>query len=326
MTTPTPTPRSVYCVLTPRSLPYAQLAFESLMARSLDDLDLTLITDEQGDKVLLEEAMEKLIPPSRHVWRVRSKADADERAAELFANLPELAGFRSGHPCWRKITDPLLFAAPGHEIVVIDPDLYFPNEFRFETTPPTGVLLMHQPPNCMGPDEVVRRAYEQDIPLAHHVDIGVGQWRNDVDLEWLDATIGRLGGASLPCAMHVEVIVWAALAMRVGGGYLDPEQWRCWRNSQWNRLLVRVGTPGRRILRAEPFQDMKCFHGGGAAKWWIPDVVAAGEMPPSGRLSTSTPIRPFEELTRADYESTQRLKRWAGRAGYYRLAHGRSSS
>ena len=28
---------------------------------------------------------------------------------------------------------------------------------------------------------------------------------------------------------------------------------------------------------------------------------------------------PFEELTREGYESTQRLKAWARRAGYYRL-------
>jgi hypothetical protein len=119
--------------------------------------------------------------------------------------------------------------------------------------------------------------------------------------------------------MHIEAIVWAALAMREGGGYLDPEHWHCWRNSQWKRLALRLGASGRTVLRAERFDDMKCFHGGGIAKWWVPEALAAGDLPPPAQvLETRTPL-PFEELTRPAYESTQRLKAWARRAGYYRL-------
>jgi hypothetical protein len=312
-------PRGVFCVLSARSLPYADKAMESLTAHSLDDLDLTLITDGRDDKVALVDAMQKLEIPARHQWRVCEQAEADERALELLAPYPNIAVFRFGHPCWRKITDPLLFAPPGGEMIILDPDLYFPNRFRFESTPASGLLLMHQPPSCLLPHEVVVRAYDEGVALAHHVDIGVAQASNSMDLEWLDWLLGRLDVKSLPRAMHVEAIVWAALAMRLGGGYLDPVHWHCWRNSQWKRLLLRVGASGRTVLRAERFGEMKCFHGGGVAKWWVPEALEAGEMPsPSDILEVRRP-QPFEELTRSAYENTQRLKAWARRAGYYRF-------
>jgi hypothetical protein len=306
-------------VLSARSLPYADKAVESLLAHSLDDIDLTLITDSDGDKVALVGAMQQLDAPARHTWRVCAQVEADELASTALARHPHIAAFRFGHPCWRKITDPLLFAAPGAEMVILDPDLYFPNRFRFEPTPAAGLLLMHQPPSCLLPHEIVVRAYDEGIRLAHHVDIGVAQARNNFDLDWLDWLIDRLGGKSLPRAMHIEAIVWAALAMREGGGYLDPEHWHCWRNSQWKRLVLRLGTSGRTVLRAEHFDRMKCFHGGGVAKWWVPEALKAGELPTPSQIEEARTPMPFEELTRARYESTQRLKAWARRAGYYRL-------
>ena len=311
--------RGVYCVLSSRSLPYARKAMESLVANSLDDLDLTLITDEAADKAALLEAMNALQVPARHRWRVCAQAEADDLAQSALARHPNIAAFRFGHPCWRKITDPPLFAAPGAEMVILDPDLYFPNRFRFEPTPAKGLLLMHQPPSCLLPHQVVVRAYDEGIRLAHHVDIGVAQASNRLDLDWLDWLIGRLGGTQLPRAMHVEAIIWAALAMRAGGGYLDPEHWHCWRNSQWKRVLRRFGASGRTVLRSERFEAMKCFHGGGIAKWWIPEALEAGDLPAPGQLLESRAPAPFEELTRASYEATQRLKAWAHRAGYYRL-------
>jgi hypothetical protein len=314
-----PAPRGVYCVLSARSLPYADKALESLLANSLDDLDLLLITDAASDKAALVEAMQQLETPSRHRWRVADQAEADDLAATQFAAYPHLARFRFGHPCWRKITDPVLFAEPGAEMVILDPDLYFPNRFRFEPTPASGLLLMYQPPSCLLPHEIVIRAYDEGIRLAHHVDIGVAQARNALDLEWLDWLVGRLGGESLPRAMHVEAIVWAALAMRGGGGYLDPVHWHCWRNSQWKRLLQRMGASGRAILRAEQFPAMKCFHGGGIAKWWVPEALEAGEIPPPVDVLEARPPRPYRELTRDAYEATRRLKTWARRAGYYKL-------
>ncbi|MEO7335646.1 MAG: hypothetical protein ABIV63_03605 [Caldimonas sp.] len=311
--------RSVYCVLSSRSLPYAHLAVESLLSRSLDDLDLSLITDSADDKRALLDAMESIGVAPRHAWCVRDQDEADDIAASVFSPYPHISAFRLGHPCWRKITDPLLFAAPDAEMVILDPDLYFPNNFRFEPTPANGLLLMHQPPSCLLPDHVVMRAYGQGIRLAHHVDIGVAHVRNNLDLDWLDWLIEKLGGSQLPRVMHVEAIVWAALAMRLGGGYLDPVHWHCWRNSQWNRFLLLLGISGRTVLRSERFKEMKCFHGGGIAKWWIPEAVKAGDLPtPTQVLSTHDPA-PFEELTRQGYESTQRLKAFARKAGYYRL-------
>ncbi len=311
--------RGVYCVLSARSLPYADKAMESLVANSLDDIDLTLITDSDNDKTALVAAMEKLDVPKRHTWRVCAQVEADDLASTALARHPHIAAFRFGHPCWRKITDPLLFAPPGAEMIILDPDLYFPNRFRFEPTPVTGLLLMHQPPSCLLPHDVVIRAYDEGIKLAHHVDIGVAQARNNFDLDWLDGLIDSLGGKALPRAMHIEAIVWAALAMREGGGYLDPEHWHCWRNSQWKRLALRLGTSGRTVLRVEHFERMKCFHGGGVAKWWVPEALKAGDLPPPAQVLESRTPMPFVELTRQGYESTQRLKAWARKAGYYRL-------
>jgi hypothetical protein len=119
--------------------------------------------------------------------------------------------------------------------------------------------------------------------------------------------------------MHVESIVWAAMAMREGGGYLDPEHWHCWRNSQWKRLALKLGISGRSILRSEQFSTMKCFHGGGIAKWWVPDAVKAGDLPIPREVATVVSTEPFEELTRQAYDSMQRLKGLARRLGYYRV-------
>ena len=101
--------RKVYCILSSRSLPYAVKALESLTANSLDDLDVTLITDGAADKVALVEAMNALDVSPRHAWRVCAQAEADERALTVLARYPNIAAFRFGHPCWRKITDPMLF-------------------------------------------------------------------------------------------------------------------------------------------------------------------------------------------------------------------------
>lgn len=311
--------RKVYCVLSSRSLPYAVKALESLTTNSLDDLDVTLITDAAADKVALVDAMNALGVPPRHAWRVCAQAEADERALTVLARYPNIAAFRFGHPCWRKITDPLLFAAPGEEMIILDPDLYFPNRFRFEPTPANGLLLMYQPPSCLLPPEVVARAFDEGVKMAHHTDIGVAQARNGFDLAWLDDLILRLGGTALPRSMHVESIVWAAMAMREGGGYLDPEHWHCWRNSQWKRLALKLGASGRTILRSEKFGAMKCFHGGGIAKWWVPEAVKAGDLAAPVEVAAARSPMPYEELTRDAYDAMQRLKTLARRMGYYRI-------
>jgi hypothetical protein len=312
-------PRKLYCVLSPRSLPYARFAFRSLFDHCLEPVDLTLITDDEEDKAAIAETLDEVGPANLHRWRVFGKRDADERATDFYAGYPRIAAFRNGHPCWRKITDPALFAAAGEEMIVLDPDLYFPNRFAFEPTPDTGLALMWQRPSCLLPPEVVMAAYEAGIHLAHHVDIGVAQWRNRMDLAWLEHLIQALGGERLPRKMHVEAIVWAALAMRMGGGYLDAGRWSCWRNAQWKRVARKIGVRGASILAAEDFASMKCFHGGGIAKWWIPERIAAGRFAPPRTLGEPSGLQPFVPLGRGAYEATQRWKDLARRLGYYRL-------
>ena len=180
---------------------------------------------------------------------------------------------------------------------------------------------MFKPPSCLLPHEVVARAFDEGIPMAHHTDIGVAQARNCFDFAWLDDIIRRLGGSTLPRSMHVESIVWAAMAMREGGGYLDPEHWHCWRNLHWKRLALKLGISGRRILRSENFGSMKCFHGGGVAEWWIPNALEHGKTPPAGEIGRSAPPVAFEELTRNQYDSSQRIKSLARLFGYYKLVN-----
>lgn len=311
--------RKVYCVLSARSLPYARFALATLLANALEPLDLALITDTEEDQVAILACLKDLETPTPHRVSVHPQAEIDDLALVALQGLPNLQAFRFGHPCWRKITDPLVMAADGEEMIILDPDLYFPNRFTFEPTPEQGVLLMWQPPSCLLPDETVMRAYGLGVKLAHHVDIGVGHARRNMDLNWLDWFIGELGGKTLPRAMHVEAIVWAALAMREGGGYLHPGHWHCWRNSQWKRLALKAGVPGHQLLRVDPFGSIKCFHGGGAAKWWVPDLVRLGRMPAAVALPNTLGPLPIEELSVDAYLSTQRWKRMARRLGYYKL-------
>ncbi len=312
-------PRRVFCVLSARALPYARHALTSLSAHSSESLSITLITDSEVDKQEISVAVSSIAVSGKHEWSVHSQAEADERAQTVFARHPNLRNFRLGHPCWRKLTDPILFSDAGDEMIILDPDLYFPNYFSFERTPKEGVLLMWQPPSCLLPHEVVMSAYGASIKLAHHVDIGVAQLRNALDLDWFDWLIVNLGGKGIPRVMHVEAIVWAALAMRVGGGYFDPDYWYCWRYRQWKRVALRLGMPGISLLKLEKLGSIKCFHASGVAKWWVDEACRRQIFHlPRSVVATSAPM-PFEELTLAEYESDQRLKRLIRRLGYYKI-------
>jgi hypothetical protein len=319
--TPAPiaTARQVYMVLSPRSLSYAKTALQSLFDHALEPLNLHLITDSGDDCSQLVDAVTALNPAPRHTWSVTAEADLNDAEATRFHTLPNLRAFRHGHPCWRKVTDPLLLAHPGEELVLLDPDLYFPNRFQFETTPATGLLLMWQRPNCLLPPEVVRRAMAAGIPLARHVDIGVSHWRAQVDLGWIDWMIGKLGGQSLPRMMHVEAIVWAAIALHEGGGYLDPALWVCWHRTQVKRLRRKLGASGESLLASEPWSSMKCFHAGGEAKWWLPPLIERRQSNEPQSLSAAGAIAPFIELTPQRYEGEQRAKNLIRQLGYYRV-------
>ena len=318
MTSRTPQ-RQVYLVLSPHSLAYAQCALQSLWANSVEALNLHLITDSLDDRNTLSRTMDTLPDAGHHSWSVTAEEELNDAEASMFAGLPHLRAFRRGHPCWRKITDPVLLSPPEQEMVLLDPDLYFPNRFRFEATPARGLCLMWQQPNCLLPPAIVRAAFHAGIPLARHVDIGVAHWRSGGDLAWLNWLIGRLGGSSLPHAMHVEAIVWAAIAMREGGGYLDPQRWVCWRRSQPKRVLLKLGAKGGAILASEPWSRMKCFHAGGEAKWWLREFLADPRREAAQEAPPSASIAPFIELTQGRYQREQQAKEVLRGLGYYRL-------
>jgi hypothetical protein len=305
-------------VLSPRSLPYARLALASLLRNCAEALHLHLITDSDADKQVLLEALAAHPRHPRQQCSVAAESELADRETDLFGNYPNLRAFRHGHPCWRKVTDPMLMSEPGAELLLLDPDLYFPNEFTFENTPASGLLLMWQRPNCLLPPEVVRAAFSAGIRLARHVDIGVSHWRASADLDWLDWLLGRLGGERLPHIMHVEAIVWAAVAMREGGGYLDPAFWVCWHRTQSKRLRLKLGMAGARILRGERWSEIKCFHAGGEAKWWLPDAQSSGILKSGAAQARPGRVRPFVELSGRRYEMEQGAKHVLRGLGYYR--------
>ena len=317
---PRPSARQVHMVLSPHSLPYACLALSSLLSNAREPLELHLITDSHADKTTLVDAVAELQAPSHHIVSVFAEDELADAEASRFARYHRLRAFRHGHPCWRKITDPLLLSDAGSELILLDPDLYFPNPFSFEATPPTGLLLMWQRPNCLLPPEIVRAAFHANIPLARHVDIGVSHWReSSADLDWIDWLLGKLsGGGMLPRLMHVEAIVWAAIALHGGGGYLDPRLWVCWHRTQARRLRRKLGVSGQSILAAEPWATMKSFHAGGEAKWWVPEV-AASLTQAADALTSAGRVQPFVELTSARYEQEQRGKALIRGLGYYRF-------
>ncbi len=323
--TSTPSHRQLYMVLSPRSLPYAHAALASLLRNSAAPINLHLVTDSADDGDALAGTVHELEPDARHAWSVASEEQLNDAEAQLFGGLPNLRAFRHGHPCWRKVTDPLLLSSPGEEMILLDPDLYFPNRFLFEQTPDAGLSLMWQRPNCLLPPPIVRAAMSAGIKLARHVDIGVSHWRCGSDLEWIDWMLGKLGAPNLPRVMHVEAIVWAAIAMREGGGYLDPRTWVCWHRTQLKRVRRKLGATGDTILASEPWHTMKCFHAGGEAKWWVPAFTHT-HLPAEGQsiLDPAT-LRPFIELTPAQYEKEQTAKSLLHKLGYYRIFGARTT-
>ena len=309
-------------VLSSRSLPYARLALRSLFANCVEDFHISLITDSCDDAVRLSNELDQMRDIAWNAKRtasVHSRSDLDELAQDRMSKFFHIQEFRRGHPCWLKITDPILLSGDGDEMIVLDPDIVFPNRFRFEPTADTGVFLMWQRPSCLLPAEVVEKAISSKIPLAHHTDIGVAQWRLPADLDWLDWLMGTLGSSQLPRSMHVESIVWAALAMRIGGGHLNPKRWVCWHRTQYKRVLIKLGTQGASILKSEPFAEMKCFHAGGEAKWWLESAHASGMLDRGYDLTAPSDFIPYDEFTPAEFQFLQKRRHALRKLGYYSL-------
>jgi hypothetical protein len=312
--------RRLFLILSPRSLDYARLSIHSLFNNALEDFHLHLITDSAEDRQALIAALPANHLSGRHQATVYAKDDLADREADRFARHPHIRQFRHGHPCWRKITDPLLLTEDGEEMVLLDPDLYFPNPFAFEPTPARGIFLMWQRPTCfMRPDQV-RIAMDKGIRLANHIDIGVGHWRAPIDLDWLDWLLAQFDFPSLRRYMHMEAFVWSALAMHLGGGHLDPAYWHCWQFTISRRLRLKFGAPKMSLVGTAGFPSLKCFHAGGLAKYWIAEAHQAGLLAsPQRTLPEPGRILPFEELQPGSYKRELKLKETLGKLGYYKF-------
>ena len=223
-----------------RSLPYAHACIRSMLSNCVENVHLRLIADDRDEQKLLEQETAKYAVSQKSIIEVIAQEDVSDRLADRFPGLDGLRALHDGHPCWRKIVDPIVLSAEDDEIIVTDPDLYFPNQFDFEPTEESGVKMMRQGPNCLYPPEAVRMAFDAGIRLANHVDIGVAQLRSGaVDPEYLD-WLGRiLATGQFRKFMHIEAIVWSAIAMRIGGRHLDPTVWRCWERGRVKRLACK---------------------------------------------------------------------------------------
>jgi len=232
-----------------------------------------------------------------------------------------LQQLHEGHPCWRKIIDPIVLSAADEDIIVADPDLFFPNYFSFEPTLESGVRMMWQKANCLLPPAAVRQAFELGVPLANHVDIGVAQVRcGAIDLEWLDWFVRSLQVDRFQKFMHIEAIVWSALAMKMGGAHFDKRAWKCWQRGHFKRAAIACGLPGRWTLKLENLAEMKCIHVSGMSKWWIAEAMKTGFVEETlERLDQPTHGPAYRELGKAAYEREQRLKNLASSIGYQKL-------
>jgi hypothetical protein len=302
------------------SLPYASLCIRSL-AENLDgDEAIHLLTDTPGDQEKLQQAFAGLarikVQLSDELW-----VDAGNPMRRFSA----LEKLRNGHPCWRKLTDPMLLAREGDEVVVIDPDVYFTRRFSFRKVGDGTLRLMWQKPNCLLPFSVVQTAFAKGIAMADHVDIGIAQYRSPLDLEWLNWLVESLG--ETPRVMHVEAILWSCLAMRMGGGYLDSDRWYCWANTQRKRILKKVGASPARMLKAEDLRSRLAFHAGGTAKAWLAapgaevllkELAGLPDVEPPG----AEKVRPFVPFTNEKFEWLRKRARVLEGIGYYKLVGG----
>lgn len=310
--------RTVICVMGAGSLRYARACLASLIRNVAEPIELIVATDGPDHVDRIAAALGEIDAARSSAWRVVGKAEIDAIADTALARYPAVQRFRNGHPCWRKITDPALIAA-DRAVVIIDPDVYFPNRFAFEPAPAKGVLLMWQGPNCLLPEQVVETAFDARLPLADHTDIGVAQVRG-IDWAQLDALLVQLGDATLPThSMHVESIVWAALAMQDGGGYLDPTAWHCFANSVPVRIGRKFGRSGIDVLRGLDLRHAKCLHAGGVAKNWLVEAEAAGLFDHPADLTAPTPVRPYVAFTKGKFDRKFAIRRAAARLGLYKL-------
>ncbi|PQO45974.1 hypothetical protein [Blastopirellula marina] len=302
-----------------RSIAYAQICLNSLLQNSLDPLHLVVIGDDDNDAQKVQSFCDTLVPlvPSQHKIDVIGKSAIDKIATSALDRYPLTRMFREGHPCWRKLTDPLLLAQ-SDELIVIDPDVFFPNIFQFPKTPNNGVLLMWQSSNCLHPPDAVRTAFTVGLALADHTDIGVCQFqRGSVTLQLLESILGSFGDFDFPRSAHIESIIWAAIALEIGGGYLAPNRWICWNHSLYKRIAIRLGANPSSYLQGLNLSEAYCLHLGGKIKTFAPNAFSDykfGEQPLDAYDSATAPFQPYSI---SKFERKMRTRQLIRAAGFY---------
>ena len=83
--------------------------------------------------------------------------------------------------------------------------------------------------------------------------------------------------------------------------------------------MIKLGVSGVRILRAEPWHSLKCFHAGGEVKFWLHDARQAGLLDGGAEHREPGPIIPFVELTPGHYARERAFKRVIQALGYYQV-------
>ncbi|QDU89364.1 hypothetical protein Pla175_27530 [Pirellulimonas nuda] len=303
------------------SLPYAALCIGSLADNLVADEQIRLLTDTQRDQEELGRAFSA--HPRIKVLLSDNLWEDDGNPMRKYAGLERL---RRGHPCWRKLTDPMLLARDGDEVIVIDPDVYFPRRFDFETVGDGTLRLMWQKPNCLLPFSVVQKLFDNRVAMADHVDIGIAQYRSPLDLDWLDWLVDSLG--DLPPIMHVEAVLWSGLAMRMGGGYLNPDRWQCWSNTQWKRARRRAGASPLQMLKGEDLRQCLAFHAGGTAKSWLAAPGAGALLKqlagaPAALPPVDTTLLPFVPFKLEKFRWLRKRASILRSLGYYKVTGGR---
>jgi hypothetical protein len=135
-------PRRAFILLSSHALAYARICIRTLLNNSDEPVHLRLVVDNADEARVFETEVQSIKLPEGSRIEVITKDLVSDLLAQRYPGKQGLRALHEGHPCWRKIIDPLVLSAPEDEIIVADPDLLFPNLYRFEQTPAEGVMMM----------------------------------------------------------------------------------------------------------------------------------------------------------------------------------------
>jgi len=210
-------PRKVSSLLGHRHVEMAVLCLGSLLRASAEPLTLRL----HDDGSLTAEDRERLAA-GLGAPEIVSRAEADERVAEILKSHPALAAFRRANPLALKLIDAVLFA--GEELAYCDTDVLFLRPFTGLFPPGAGAAFMADHQNAYSLRSWHLLLHRR-LRLPRHVNSGLihfpaAAW--DPDL--LEHYLSRPEFAFAP--VWVEQTAWALLGERAGCRLFDPARIR----------------------------------------------------------------------------------------------------